>query len=443
MIENAEQAGRYLDDLIDRERAGARSGARSRFDLAAIHALLAAADHPERELAVIHVAGSKGKGSVCLFAEALLRALGERTGTFTSPHLERWTERFRIDGREIGDRALAMAVDRLRPHIDQLRTGAPGAQPSFFDATTAAALVAFREARVDRVLLEVGLGGRLDSTNAVDAQVACITSIELEHTELLGSTLAEVAAEKAGILSPDVPAVVGRLPAQAMTAVVAHAQRVGAPLRCEGEAFRADVALRAGGGTRLRYAETAGFALEVDLDLPGRHQAHNAALAIACVRALDAHPQAAVADAVGRAFAGLRLPARVEVVRRAPPLVVDAAHTPASAGALAEALACLTPERFDFVVSISRDKDVDSIVTALLPHARRFVVTRADADRSLVPGRVAGAIARAGAGVPVEIVDDPRRAIAAALASGRPLCIAGSFYLAGIARALVAQASHG
>jgi dihydrofolate synthase/folylpolyglutamate synthase len=192
------QAEAWLEGLINVERRPEVPYARLGLD--PIRRLLARVGDPQAALSVVHVAGSKGKGSTALLVEALLRGLGERVATFTSPHLERWTERFRVDGREVEGERLLAAVERLRPHVDALRAEAPASAPTFFDVTTAAAMLLFAEARVDRAVLEVGLGGRLDSTNVVDPAVTCITTIELEHTDKLGTTPAALGAEQAGIV---------------------------------------------------------------------------------------------------------------------------------------------------------------------------------------------------------------------------------------------------
>ena len=202
----------WLEGLINLERSPAALR-QARLSLAPVQSLLARIGEPQRGLHVLHIAGSKGKGSTALLCEALLRAAGVSTGTFTSPHLERWTERFRIDGREVPEDALAATIGELRPHVEALR-GSPE-PPSFFDVITAAAFQLFSAARVDVAIVEVGLGGRLDSTNVVEPAVCCITSIELEHTDKLGDTLAAIAGEKAGIAKPHVPLVVGPLPAEA------------------------------------------------------------------------------------------------------------------------------------------------------------------------------------------------------------------------------------
>jgi dihydrofolate synthase/folylpolyglutamate synthase len=235
----------------DQSREGA-SPRRERLSLAPIRALLDRLGAPERGLSVIHVAGSKGKGSTALFAESVLRAAGARVGTFTSPHLERWTERFRIDGDGGAADRLAAAVAELRPHVDALRDAGGDTVPSFFDATTAAALLLFRDLRVDHAVLEVGLGGRLDSTNAVAPAVCCITSIELEHTDLLGDTLAAIAGEKAGILKPGVPAVCGELPREAFAVVERRA--AGARLSSSrGSAARSSSCVMRGPGRRIAH----------------------------------------------------------------------------------------------------------------------------------------------------------------------------------------------
>ena len=202
---NLEEARAWLEGLIDVERAPRRR--ELRLSLEPVTRLLERVGRPERGLSVLHVAGSKGKGSTALFAEAVLAAAGERVGTFTSPHLERWTERFRIGGREVAAPDLADVLTRLRPHVEALLHDPDAPDPSFFDATTAAAFLLFREAVVERAVVEVGLGGRLDSTNVVEPAVACITSIELEHTDRLGATLEAIAGEKAGIVKPGRPVV--------------------------------------------------------------------------------------------------------------------------------------------------------------------------------------------------------------------------------------------
>ncbi len=388
---------------------------------------------------MLHVAGSKGKGSTALLAEQVLRAAGERVGTFTSPHLEHWTERFRIDGAPVEGERLARAVEALRPHVDALRAGESRRVPTFFDATTAAALWLFADAGVDRAILEVGLGGRLDSTNAVEPAVTCITTIELEHTDKLGDSLGAVAGEKAGILKPGRPAVVGVLAPEAERVVLARAREVGAPVSQLGRDFHAEVLDEASDGLRVRLRDGA-LDCQVTLPVLGRHQAGNAALAVACAARLAPRDPGTWPEQVARGLAAAVLPGRIEVLGHEPWIAVDGAHTGASARALATVLGQLEPAPLHLVLSISSGKDVPAILEALLPHASRVTVTRAEPTRSLAPAEVAAAVRAVDADVALRVVPNPHLALRAAreaLGPGERLCVTGSVYLAGIARRLL------
>ena len=439
-----DEAGAYLAGLINIEKQ--RRVPYSRFDLEPIRALVERLGAPQAELSVIHLAGSKGKGSTALFTEALLGAAGERVGTFTSPHLERWTERFRIDGREVEGDLLAAAVERVAPHVDAMREEDPRRAPTFFDATTAVALVLFSEAKVDRCVFEVGLGGRLDSTNVVLPAVTCITGIELEHTEQLGSTLAEIASEKAGILKPGVPAVIGELHDEAAEVVEKRAAEIGAPIACLGHEFEVEVLDEDLEGLSLRLLDGP---LRVNARIPvlGRHQARNAALALACAtRALEREPSTQLADAVVRGLAAARLPARIELIGRSPWLVVDSAHTGASAAALAEVLQRIPGRRSHLVLSISAGKDTQTILKNLLPWVDEVTVTRAEPLRSLAPGEAAKLVRDAAPQVALRVVPNPQLALRAARERLGPedlLCVTGSIYLAGIARPILSGPRSG
>jgi len=445
VIRTADDAARYLDGLVDRERSPDSQRGRWRVELGPVRALLAAVGDPQRDLSIIHVAGSKGKGSVCLAAESVLCALGERVGTFTSPHLERWTERFRIEGREVAGERLAEAVEQLRPQVDRLCAGRPEDAPSFFDATTAAALLLFAEAQVDRVLLEVGLGGRLDSTNVVAPRATCITQIEFEHTQILGNTLAEIAGEKAGILKPGVPCVLGALAVEADAVVRAHAEELGVELFAERDDFELQVepAARDPGASRLRYREHRGFEVDVELPVVGLHLARNAGLALACIRTLREHDDTSFAAAAAQGLRSLLLPGRVEVVSRDPWIVIDSAHTEASARALASALSTLGVRQAEMVLSVSRGKALREILSVLAPVAARMTLTRADTARSLAPEELVAAAREAAPGLELTIEPDPSEAVrsacraATSAGDGGAVVVAGSVYLAGIARRAV------
>lgn len=441
---NLEEAEAWLEGLINVERIPGHPY--QRLSLEPISRLLGRLGHPERGLSVIHVAGSKGKGSTALFAEAVLEAVGERVGTFTSPHLERWTERFRVGGREIPDADLAAAVTALRPHVEAQLRDAAAPDPSFFDVTTAAAFLLFREARVQRAVLEVGLGGRLDSTNVVDPAVSCITTIELEHTERLGPTHARIAGEKAGIVKPGRPVVSGRLPEEAAAVVAERAAAQGAPLAVLGRDFQVEVlGCPTLSGVDLRLRDGC-LEVEASLSVPGRHQAENAALAVACVGRLGAHAPDQLAAAVRAGLPAAGLPGRIEVLSEQPFLVVDAAHTERSAEALAAALAPLRRRRTRLVLSISSDKRLGAILAALLPLADEVFVTRAEPVRSLDPAVVARAIRAAAPGLVLHAVPNPFLAVRAAsegLAADDLLVATGSIYLAGVARRILRQRAAG
>lgn len=448
-LTNLSDAAGYLEGLINHER---RPGfAYARLDLRPIEALLERLGRPQDGLSIIHVAGSKGKGSTCLFAESILCALGERVGTFTSPHLESWVERFRIDAEPIEAMRLVRAVEKIRPIVEELRAGPPETVPSFFDATTALAFLLFAEAGVDRALVEVGLGGRLDSTNVVDPAVTCITSIELEHTDKLGETEPEIAAEKAGILKPSRPAIIGALRPQALEVACARAAAVAASVRRLGEDFEVRASTDADGSAGYVFEEKHALAgrgrehrwrARFSLRAPGAVAAGNAALAIACVRALEAHEDAALVTAVRNGLSTCRLPARIEVLERDSRVVVDAAHTADSARALADALASIAPDGVELLLSVSSDKNLDALLDALLPASRRVWLTRAEPIRSLAPSLLAKAIRKRVADLPIELVEDPEEAARqarAALAPGLLLCATGSIYLAGIARRVLSD----
>ncbi len=432
------EAEAWLASLINVEQMPDRS--RARFSLDPIRRLLEALGDPQESLAIFHIAGSKGKGSTALFAEALLRGAGASTGTFTSPHLSSWVERFRIDGENVEGQVLADAVDRLRPIVERLREE-PDA-PSFFDVTTAAGLLLFAEAGVEAVMLEVGLGGRLDSTNVVLPRVTCITSIELEHTEKLGVVLGAVAAEKAGIAKPGVPMLLAPLTRQAASAVEARCAAVGAPLLRLGVELPFHAELDESGGARVAL-EDGTVVLDAVLGTPGLHQAANAALAFAGASRLGVVAPEALAANAAEVLSRVRLPARAEILSRDPLIVVDGAHTPASATALAAVLSGLGAEPGPLVLSISIGKGLAEICETLVPFASHCIVTRADPYRSVPEDELQAAVSSCRPELPVEVVSDPTEAVRrgrSLCGAGQALVVTGSVYLAGIARSALGGA---
>jgi dihydrofolate synthase/folylpolyglutamate synthase len=396
---------RYADLLARLDDAAQAHGVELGLDR--IRRALARLGDPQRRYAAIQIAGTNGKGSTAAMAEAILRGAGLRTGLYTSPHLARFTERIRVDAREADGDALA-ALD--------LRIQQAGERLTYFEVATILGFLWFAEAGVDVAVLETGLGGRLDAVTCCEPAATAITSIGLDHTEYLGTTLAQIAREKAGILKPGVPCFLGRLPAEADAVVAEVARQVGAPL------------LRLGVDFDMPSAEPG---------LPGRHQRENAALAVALARAVASQVGRPLSsDAIDRALAAVRWPGRLEQL--ASDLWVDCAHNPDGARALAAALPGVAAGRpVTLLMSVARDKDPAAMLAALAPVARRLVATRADTPRAMPPGDLA-ALAR-GRIPEVAVDEDPWRALAEARRSGQGevVVVCGSIFLVGPLRARV------
>src|SRR5262245_7001652 len=318
-----------------------------KFGLANMAALCQALDHPERAFPSILIGGTNGKGSVAAMVDAALGAQGYRSGRYTSPHLQRLEERFSIGGRDVETDRLEASAVRIRAAVDGLMaSGALESLPTFFECTTAVAFDLFRDARVDAAVIEVGLGGRLDATNVVTPVATAIVSIDFDHQAQLGDTLASIAAEKAGIIKPGVPVVCGALAPEAMAVIVRTAAERGAPL------------VRAGDDPAVAARVAA-----IPLALAGAHQAANAAVALALLETIDADTRHGLRVGAAARRAGLataRWPGRLETIAwRGRPLLLDAAHNPAGARALASYLRQAHPGGVTLVFGAMKDKAVD------------------------------------------------------------------------------------
>lgn len=406
----------------------------------AVRALLARVGDPQQDLRFLHVAGSKGKGSVALLAECLLRAAGEAVGTYTSPHLQRWNERIRVHGEAVDDTTLAAALETLRPHVAALDALGDALAPSFFDLVTAAGLLVFARSHCRVVVLEVGLGGLYDATNVVTPAACCISSIELEHTDKLGPTLADIAAHKAGIIKSGAPVVTAVLPAPAQAVVAARCAAVATrELRLDRD-WWLESQPGPPGARQVQYREAqaaGGYRCEFRLRHPAAHMAVNAGLAIALVRA-------AGYSAPAHALADCRLPGRAQVLRERPWIVIDGAHTPASLAALACTLDAIPAARRRFLISATHGKSLTALA-ALVDGCDALIVTRADALRSAPPAATARELAALAPHVTPRVMEEPRAALAAlqeALDEDCVLCVCGSMYLAGIALGVL-DAAHG
>jgi dihydrofolate synthase / folylpolyglutamate synthase len=345
---------------------------------------------PQRACPVIHITGTNGKTSTARMTDALLRSRGLRTGRYTSPHLVSFRERIAIDGASLTPEQFVAAYDEVIPYVTLVDQRHPVAM-SFFEVLTGMAFAIFADTPVDVMVLEVGVGGTLDCTNVADGAVAVITPISLDHTRLLGHTVEEIAAEKAGIIKPGAVAVLGQQPLAAAEVLIRHAVEVGATVAREGIEFGVLSREQAVGGQQLALRGLRGEYEDVFLPLFGTHQASNAACALAAVEAFagvsDESGSAMLDPAVVReAFATVRSPGRLEILRRSPVVIIDAGHNPGGMAATVAAVQeAFTFTRLAGVFAASADKDVAGILTELEPLLSEIVVTRNSSDRSLAP----------------------------------------------------------
>lgn len=371
---------------------------------------------PDRRCVVVLVAGTKGKGSTAALLASLLAASGIRAGLYTKPHLQSYRERMRVDGEIISGADLDRWIARARPKVAELRRLLPAAgQPTTFELTTAIALAHFAASACAVAVVEVGLGGRFDATNATDPHVSVVTSISHDHVRELGTSLRQIASEKAGVLRPGRVAILARQD-RAVAAVLRRAARSLAAVPIEVPALTAAAAKRHG------------------LALRGAHQHQNAALAIAAARALREHSVPFRDAAIGRGLRRLRWPGRFELVPGRPPVVLDGAHNDGSAVALALAIrAELRGRRVRLVVGMMKDKDARAVARALAPIATAVYATRPDSPRAADPA----VIARHYRDLPVRAFGDLASALRAARADarhGETVCVTGSLALVGEAR---------
>jgi dihydrofolate synthase / folylpolyglutamate synthase len=410
-----------------------------KLDLSRITTLVAALGHPERTYPTVLIAGTNGKGSVAAMVERALRAAGLRTGRYTSPHLVRPEERIAVDGRPVDTDAFERAIeDLLAVEAEALAGGRLTEKATFFEVMTAVAFELLRRARVDVGVIEVGLGGRLDATNVCDPVVTGIVSIDLDHQVWLGDTQAAIAAEKAAIARPGVPLVVGDLSAEALDAVAATAETAGARLVYASEGVECVIGDTAEGRLTITIDTATRTYGPVRLALAGDHQAANAFVAVALLEALDDAEIHVDRLAVETGLAEARWPGRLDRVvladgRRA---LLDAAHNPAGARALAAWLSRTAPgARPPLVFAAAADKDVAGMIAALAPVVGDIVVTAfADpraSDADALAARVRQALGDGTAARTVHVAATPADALATAWRLSRDIVVAGSIFLLG------------
>jgi len=338
---------------------------------------------PQSAYPVVHLTGTNGKTSTARMVETLIRALGLRTGRFTSPHLERMNERIVVDGEPLSDEAFVRAFNDVAPytHLVDVESAHP---LSFFETVVGMAFAAFADAPVDAAVVEVGMGGAWDATNVADGKVAVLTPVAIDHAAYLGATVAEIAREKVGIIKPGATVITAVQEPEVAQQIVARAAEVGATVAREGLEFGIRTRVPAVGGQMLSLQGLRGEYDEIFLPLYGAHQAQNAALALAAVEAFVAGDDPLDADLVREAFAEVTSPGRLEIVRRSPTIVLDAAHNPHGAAALVEAL----EDSFTFspligVIGVMGDKDYDGLLSTLEPVLAHVVCTQNSTARAL------------------------------------------------------------
>ncbi|WP_298891168.1 folylpolyglutamate synthase/dihydrofolate synthase family protein [uncultured Serinicoccus sp.] len=357
---------------------------------------------PQRTFRMIHLTGTNGKTSTARMVERVLREMGLRTGRFTSPHLHDMRERISTDGEPVSVEAFLAAYDDVLPFVEMVdlesaadEDPARRVRMTYFEVLVCVAYAAFADTPVEVAVVEVGLGGVWDATSVADGDVAVVTPVALDHTRLLGDTLEEIATEKAGIIKPGAIAVVGVQEPEVMDVLTERAEEVGADLKAEGVNFGVLAREIAVGGQQVSVRGLAGDYDGLFLPLFGGHQAHNAALAIAAVEAFVGGGEQPLSDEVLRGgLADVSSPGRLEIVRRSPTVLVDAAHNPAGVEALVEALReSFTFTRLVGLLAVLEDKDAEPMIQALEPVLDHVVVSRTTSPRAIRPHRLGELVA--------------------------------------------------
>ena len=425
-----------LEFLFSLERLGMK------FGLESMARICEALDHPERAFRSIIVAGTNGKGSVTAMTSAALHAAGYRSARYTSPHLERVEERFVIGEREVPSADLERAAAEVQATIERLVAGGVlEALPTFFECATAIAFELFRRASVEVAVIEVGLGGRLDATNVITPMAAVITSIDFDHQDLLGETLESIAREKAGVIKPGIPVIVGPVApgARAVIEATCHERAARFVSAVDRVRVSASPSLEADGRTAVSLEAGRRRLGQVTLALRGRHQVVNAAVAVCVLSELSDIGLRLDDAAIRTGLTSAQWPGRLERVRwRDCDVLLDAAHNPAGARALADYLRETGWTEVTLVVGVMRDKDVTGMLSALLPCCSTLVCTTPPSPRALA----ADTLAALASGLPsapphVVAVADPATAMAHACSAGARVVAAGSIFLLGPLRGIL------
>jgi dihydrofolate synthase/folylpolyglutamate synthase len=419
-----------LEFLFSLERLGMK------FGLENMRTICAALDHPERSFQSVIVAGTNGKGSVTAMLSAALHAAGIRSARYTSPHLERIEERYVIGEREVDTSDLDAAAGTIKHVVQRLVTdGALETMPTFFECATAIAFELFRRTSVELAVIEVGLGGRLDATNVISPMAAAITSIDFDHQALLGDTLEAIAREKAGVIKPGIPVVIGPLHREADAIVAAVCRERGAPLIRARERVQIDE----GTGTAIAIASADNRIEQVQLALRGRHQLDNASVAMCVMEELQRLGVELDDRAMRAGFEQARWPGRLETARwNGADVLLDAAHNPAGARALADYLRDIGWTDVTLVIGVMHDKDVTAILAPLAPLSASIVCTTPPTPRAMAAVDLAARAAEyRDAPADIRSFPDPAAALEFACRPGTRVVACGSIFLIGPLRGIL------
>ena len=427
---NYHEAIKYILSFTDYEKLPASLYMAANFDLRRMAELLERLGNPHLASPAIHIAGTKGKGSTAAMIASALSAAGYRSGLYTSPHLHTFRERITIDGEMIAEEEFSALAERLQPEIDEVNRHHNYGEITTFEILTALAFACFSGLRVDFQVLEVGLGGRLDATNVVTPRLAVITSLSLDHAEVLGDSLAKIAGEKAGIIKPGATVVSAPQPGEAAEVIREVCDRNGASLIEVGRdiTWKKLTSNMAGQSFEVRGKKGS---YQLAIPLIGGHQLENAAVAVAALEAL-----AIGAEDMARGLAQVRWPGRLEMLRDKPLFLVDGAHNADSARRLREAIGeYLNFDRLILIAGASSDKDIAGMLGELAPISSLIVVTRSRHPRALAPALILDEMERQG--VKGELAESVSSAAERALAVAGPddlICATGSLFVAAEAR---------
>ena len=439
---NYDEAIAYLLGRINYERHPSLAD-RQTFRLDRMRRLLALLGDPQERIPVVHIAGTKGKGSTAVMTAAALTAAGYRTGLYTSPHLERFEERMRVDGQSPGADELVSITERVAAAAAELEREGTELAATYFEAATAVAWEFFSRRGADLAVLEVGLGGRLDATNVCRPEVVAITNVSRDHTALLGETLAEIAAEKGGIIKAGVPCVSGVSESEPAAVLRGICRDRSSPLVEIADRYRVIEAHEEMASRSVVAATALGDWGPVAVPLAGRHQAHNAAVALHLLSVLAERGRHIDPGHAADGWQGLQWPARVEVVARRPTIILDAAHNWASAGALVRTLdEDFRAGRRVLLFAGSREKDVPGMLRQLAPKFDAVVLTAFGNNPRAMPTAELASHWRAITARPAHVFERSDEAFACCRRIAAPddlICVTGSFFLAAEVRPLVLE----